>query len=429
MKIKIGTDFSGIGSPEQALKNLNIDFESIFACEIDKYARESFQAIHETENFYEDITKRDHSEVPQLDLYIAGFPCQAFSIAGKRKGFEETRGTLFFDVAQFIKTNQPKMFILENVKGLLNHDSGKTFQTIIDILSNGGGTVNGQLSFPVFDDGLGYHIFYKVLNTKDFGIPQNRERIFICGFKDYKEFTFPKPIKLSLKLKDILQDNPDAKFSIQEVKEKFYLTNKQKNFLANYDRSPGFTDPNKKNIANCVIAGYHKIPGDGEYIEVPEKYYLSEEAMKRVMETSFDDEKPMDLSRQDYKDNGICKTLKVGGDVPCFFDKSGEINRLYQYDENSRDGRWVYDKNGISPCLTAGMGTGGGNVPSVEQKTKNLSGLKIRRLTPLECWRLQGFSDEAFYKAEKINSDTQLYKQAGNSITVDVMMHLLNKLL
>tara|TARA_R110000751_G_scaffold13366_2_gene44893 strand:+ start:2426 stop:3718 length:1293 start_codon:yes stop_codon:yes gene_type:complete len=430
MKIKIGTDFSGIGSPEQALKNLNIDFESIFACEIDKYARNSFQAIHETKTMYEDITKREHGEVPQLDLYVAGFPCQSFSIAGKRKGFEETRGTLFFDVAQFIKTNQPKMFILENVKGLLSHESGRTFQTITDVLSNGGGTVNGQMSFPVFDDGLGYHIFYKVLNSKNFGIPQNRERIFICGFKDYKQFSFPKPINLELKLKDVLQDNPDSKFSIQEIKEKFYLSSKQRNFLSNYKRGIGFTDPNKKNVANCIVAGYHKIPGDGEYIKVPEKYYLSKKAIKRVMESNFDDEKPMDFSRQDYKENGICKTLKVGGDVPCFVSNIDQPKRLYQYNNSSRDGRWVYDKDGISPCLMAGMGMGGGIVPSIEnENVKEIKNSKIRRLTPLECWRLQGFSDEAYFKAAKISSDTQLYKQAGNSITVDVMMHLLNKLL
>ncbi len=137
--IKVGTDFSGIGAPEMALKYLGIEYESLFSCEIDKYARESYSNLHNTNIMYEDITKRNHKEVDPLDLYIAGFPCQAFSMAGKRLGFEEARGTLFFNVAEFIKINQPKVFILENVKGLLSHNSGKTFQTIIDILSNGGG--------------------------------------------------------------------------------------------------------------------------------------------------------------------------------------------------------------------------------------------------------------------------------------------------
>ena len=215
--MKIGTDFSGIGSPEMALKMLGIEHKQVFACEIDKYARKSHRAIYgEDYTLYEDITKRDHTEVEQLDLYVAGFPCQAFSMAGKRKGFEDTRGTLFFNVAEFIKINQPKVFVLENVKGLLSHDGGKTFQTIISLLTDNGGTANGQMFIPYFEDGLGYHIYYKVLNTKNFGIPQNRERIFIVGFKEFREFRFPKPFPLELRLKDMLQDNPEYKYFLSD---------------------------------------------------------------------------------------------------------------------------------------------------------------------------------------------------------------------
>ena len=215
--MKIGTDFSGIGSPEMALKMLGIEHEQVFACEIDKYARKSFEAVHGSpKEFYNDITTRDHSTVPQLDLYCAGFPCQSFSMAGKRKGFEDVRGTLFFNVAEFIKTNQPKVFVLENVKGLLSHDGGKTFQTIISLLTDNGGTANGQMFIPYFEDGLGYHIYYKVLNTKNFGIPQNRERIFIVGFREFREFSFPKPFPLELRLKDMLQDNPEYKYYLSD---------------------------------------------------------------------------------------------------------------------------------------------------------------------------------------------------------------------
>ncbi len=153
--IKVGTDFSGIGSPESALKRLDIPHDSIFACDIDKYARKSYNAIHPNADIiYDDITTRDFDEVPQLDLYAAGFPCQTFFIAGKKEGFDDVRGTLFFNVAEFIEHNQPECFILENVKGLLSHDKGRTFQTIIDLLSNAGGTVNGQLSLNTYDDGL-----------------------------------------------------------------------------------------------------------------------------------------------------------------------------------------------------------------------------------------------------------------------------------
>ena len=357
--MKLGTDFSGIGSPEMALKYLGINFESIFACEIDKYARQSFVQLHKPKKFYNDITTRNHKEVEQLDLYVAGFPCQAFSMAGKRKGFDEARGTLFFNVAEFIQINQPKVFVLENVKGLLNHDKGNTFQTIVDILSNGGGTQNGQISLDVFEDGLGYHIYWQVLNTKNYGIPQNRERIFIVGFKDFREFSFPKPMELKLRLKDMLQDNPksfnliDRFNSFDKIK---YLDNKICGTITQHQSRSGITNGFK-------IQSYVSI-------KVDKKYYLSDKMTKFVLNTNFREARP--ISKK-----GISRCLKVGGDVPCF---------------------------------------------EVKRNTK-----KIRRLTPLECWRLQGFKDEDFFSVKDV-SDTQLYKQAGNSITVNVLMELFKKI-
>ena len=215
--LKVGTDFSGIGSPEAALRRLNLPHKNVFACEIDKFAKQSYLELNDPDTFYEDITTRNHSEVEQLDLYVAGFPCQAFSYAGNRKGFaDETRGTLFFDVAEFIRANQPNCFILENVRGLVSHDKGRTFQTITDILSNGGGSLNGQVGLDTIDDGLGYHVYYKILNTKNFGIPQNRERIFIVGFKNWREFRFPKEFPLDITLKDLLEDDVDVKYNLKK---------------------------------------------------------------------------------------------------------------------------------------------------------------------------------------------------------------------
>jgi len=319
-RLKVGTDFSGIGAPEMALNNLGIDYEQVFSCEIDKYARQSYLAMHQAPGkFYNDITQRDHKEVEQLDLYVAGFPCQAFSIAGQRKGFDDVRGTLFFNVAEFIRIDQPKMFILENVKGLLSHDNGRTYQTITDILTNGGGTLNSQMSLDVFDDGLGYHCYAQVLNTKHYGIPQNRERIFIVGFKGFRDFSFQKKEPLKLRLKDMLQDNPS---------DKYLLSKKKISTLIKSDRAIGFSNIESKKIANCIIALYHKIPTDGEYLQV-------------------------------------------------------------NCNESER----------------------------------------IRRLTPLECWRLQAFPDAAFFKAQEVCSDTQLYKQAGNSISVNVLERILNKMI
>ena len=273
--MKIGTDFSGIGAPEMALKYLGIDFESVFACEIDKYARQSFAQLHNPQTFYNDITKRNHKEVEQLDLYVAGFPCQSFSMAGKCKGFDEARGTFFFNVAEFIQINQPKLFVLENVKGLLSHDKGNTFQTIVDILSNNGGTQNGQISLDVFEDGLGYHIYWQVLNTKNYGIPQNRERIFIVGFKDFREFIFPKPMELKLRLGDMLQDNPNSKYLLSNKLIESFSKHKERHT----EKGNGFKWEVKKNddIANCLRANASLCPTDNT-IEVEDKYYLSDKA-------------------------------------------------------------------------------------------------------------------------------------------------------
>ena len=370
--MKLGTDFSGIGAPEMALKYLNIEFESVFACEIDKYARQSFKQLHNTKTFYNDITKRNHKEVEQLDLYVAGFPCQAFSMAGKRKGFDEARGTLFFNVAEFIKINQPKVFVLENVKGLLSHDSGKTFQTIIDILSNNGGTQNGQISLDMLDDGLGYHIYWQVLNTKNYGIPQNRERIFIVGFKDFREFNFPKPVELKLRLGDILQDKSNSKY---------FLTDKG---IENLQKNQDFNKFNPLNTeskyAACITARCNKVSNDNNFIEVEDKYYLSDKLIQ-----SFTKHK----ERHTEKGTGF---------------------------------KWEVKKNNdIANCLRA-------NASLCPTDNTIETKKRIRRLTPLECWRLQGFKDNEFFSVKSI-SDTQLYKQAGNSITINVLMELFKKIL
>ena len=370
--MKIGTDFSGIGSPESALKRLGLDIEEVFACEIDKYARKSFNELHNPNTFYEDITTRNHSEVPQLDLYVAGFPCQSFSMAGKRGGFEDTRGTLFFNVAEFIKENQPKCFVLENVKGLLSHDSGKTYQTITDVLTNGGGTLNGQIGIDTINNGLGYHVYAKVLNTKDYGVPQNRERIFLVGFKEPRDFNFPKKMELKLRLKDLLESDVD---------EKYYIEN-----ISNNDRLYKTVEIHKDNMSdNTFIDSYNKT------------------IHKTITPTI---------------------TTRINASSQCHIYKEVKIIQVGNLKEdvgfkNKQAGR-VYSIEGLSPCLSTMQGGG--------QEPKALIEKKIRRLTPLECWRLQGFTDEQFYKAQKVNSDTQLYKQAGNSITVNVLVELFKKI-
>jgi DNA (cytosine-5)-methyltransferase 1 len=196
MSFKFIDLFAGVGG-------IRIPFEEfggncVFSSEWDKYSQQTYEANFEHKP-NGDITQIDEKDIPSFDILLGGFPCQAFSIAGKRLGFEDTRGTLFFDVARIIKYHKPKAFLLENVKGLLNHKKGETFEVIKNTLND-----------------LGYKIHYKVLNAKNFGVPQNRERIYIVGFKDDLEFSFPEPLEKKTRLGDILDFEVDKKYTISD---------------------------------------------------------------------------------------------------------------------------------------------------------------------------------------------------------------------
>ncbi|MCG8786401.1 MULTISPECIES: DNA cytosine methyltransferase [Tenacibaculum] len=188
--------FAGIGG-------LRIPFQEqggkcVFTSEWDKYAQQTYEANY-NEKPNGDITQIKEEDIENFDILLGGFPCQAFSIAGKRMGFEDTRGTLFFDVARIIKFHKPKAFLLENVKGLLSHNKKQTFKVICNTLQE-----------------LGYNIHYKILNAKHFGLPQNRERIYIIGFLDDVDFEFPEPPMTKTKLGDILDEKVDEKYTISD---------------------------------------------------------------------------------------------------------------------------------------------------------------------------------------------------------------------
>lgn len=193
--------FAGIGGIRRGFKNVfNSEIDFVFSSEIDKNAQKTYQ-LNYNEIPFGDITSIDESDIPPHDIILAGFPCQAFSVAGHRKGFEDTRGTLFFDVARIAKYHKPKVLFLENVKGFVGHDKGRTFEVVKKTLED-----------------IGYKLFYQVLNTKDFDVPQNRERIYIIAFlDDIKEFSFPKIIKPLKTIHDFLEKSVD---------EKFYYNNK-----------------------------------------------------------------------------------------------------------------------------------------------------------------------------------------------------------
>jgi len=292
--------FSGIGGFRIALESLNA--KCVFSSEIDRWARETYVT-----NFGDvpagDITKINSSEIPDHDILCAGFPCQAFSIGGHRKGFEDTRGTLFFDVARILDGRKPDGFILENVRGILSHDHGKTIETIRKTL-----------------DSLGYHFFEQVINAKDHGLPQNRERWFCVGFKkelEVESFDFPQPVKLTTTVSDHLE----KRVSGHEMTK---------------------------------IAAMHV--------------------------------------KRHYRE---------------FSRRSGAGGMTLAYE--IRPSRCGMRNDGLAPCLTAKMGTGGNNVPVAV----NLN----RKLTVRECLRLMGFPDT--FRIRENNH--QSYKQIGNSVPVPVV--------
>jgi DNA-cytosine methyltransferase len=485
--MKVGTFFSGVGSPEQALRNLGIKHEIEFACDIDKYAKQTYLKNFKPKLFATDITALDMKELPYVDLLVFGFPCQAFSMAGNRKGFDDTRGTLFYDALRYLKDHTPRYFIAENVKGLVSHDNGKTFHTIIDCLAK---TTNYQMRLMPFDN-LGYHIHYKVLNTKNFGIPQNRERIFIIGIRDDEDnnFTFPKEILLELKLKDILQDNPtyakecksaalrsyprtsnpdkdrekgrvkrlevradDVANSITthesdslvvsadsdgKVDDKYYLSDKA---IAKIKRHNNKSINN--DLSNCIHAGYYKQGGrDQQYIQAIELKRLEDvklTATKRVNETPKEINeflrKHKNISIQEIADKlNIPKTqaehyfrtdksraipsreiwnkLKELLNFDSRYDK--QVCQIEQSEYTFESACRLYSDNGLGATLQTTENT--------LYKTQN----RIRRLTPIECERLQGFPDNF---TEGV-SDTQRYKQMGNTITVNVIQAILKNLI
>lgn len=357
--LKVGSDFSGVGAFNQALIRLGIPYKEIFACDMDKYARQTF--IHnygEPEYYPTNVYER---EIPSesLDIYMTSPPCQAFSLAGKRLGKDDKRGILFFNSHEFIQVNKPRFFIFENVKGLLSDDGGKTFSEWVNML--GGKSVNGvPVLFP-YDDAVQYHLYWKVLNAKEHGVPQNRERVFLIGIRDDKDnnFQFPREEHLTKRLKHILED------------------------------------------------------------EVDDKYFLSEKMINFVLTTKFQEAKPIDINRTE------APCVKVGGDVSCF-----DVNKLKIKSATSRGYEEATEGDSINFSVPNSETRRGRVGKQVAQTLDTgcqqgvLTDYKIRRLTPRECFRLMDFPDTFTWPV----SDSQAYKQAGNSIVVNVLYKLLKQL-
>lgn len=250
--IRIIDLFAGIGGIRRGFEQVSDNIECVFTSEWNKYAVETYKANYPNEEVYGDITEVDVNQIPEHDILLAGFPCQPFSQAGLKKGFDDTRGTLFFDIERILIAKQPQAFLLENVKRLRTHDNGNTLKVILKHLNDAGYT----------------NIHIDVLRARDFGLPQNRERIFIVGFLDNDiEFEFPKPTGEPTRVGDILETVVDEKYTISDKLWTGHQRRKRENKLKGKGFGYGIVDENSE-YTNTISARYYK---DGSEILIKQK--------------------------------------------------------------------------------------------------------------------------------------------------------------
>jgi DNA (cytosine-5)-methyltransferase 1 len=368
--VRIGTLFSGIGAIEHAFQRLGIRHEIAFAGDIDPHVKRSYFANYPAlrqQDWHDDITEFSAKKYRyKIDLLVGGSPCQSFSMVGKRAGLDDTRGTLFYEFARVVDECRPRTFIFENVRGILNHDGGRTWKIILEVF-----------------DSLGYRVFSQTMNSRDYGIPQNRERIFVVGFrKKTSNFSFPEPIPLEHTMQDFLEDFTDSKYYLGDKGVKFVTSSK--NRLKRYTQISG-------DIALCqkanqqfnwhgdfIFEGADSDIDAGEFIfdvnEIEEKYFLSTKVKNYVLASGT---------------KNFRTSTKT--DLPVARPILQSMHKMH--------------RAGVDNYVTYNRG-------------------RIRKLTPRECLRLMGFRDSF----EIVVSDTQMYRQAGNSIVVDVLIALLKQM-
>lgn len=450
-------------------------------CEFDKYATSSYCAIHnenESKNLG-DITKVDETKLEPFNMICGGSPCQDFSVAGKQKGsvwtckdcgheynpltvhwserdkcpccgsnnIEKTRSSLLVEYLRVIRANKPNFGMYENVKNIVGKQFKDTFKMFTDEL-----------------DEYGYNVYWKVLNAKDYGIPQNRERVYLIFIKkelDNGKFTYPEPFDNGMRLKDVLEENVDEKFYISEDKVQRFLTNLNNEDALLYDACQVKREGKSReynDFCPTLTARDYKDPR-----------LVNDNVVKQVGNISkYEGNWKNPQVGRIYSTDGCSPTLNTcgGGSHEPKIVQLGNVNPSGK----GMNGN-VFDENGLAPTLTTNKGEG--NKIAIRQATKKgyieceLGGvadlsypesktrrgrvqengqicptitatetgvcriespIRIRKLTPKECFRLMGFSDENFEAAEKMVSNSQLYKQAGNSIVVDVLYYILVEL-
>lgn len=414
----------------------NKNWKLVNFCEFDKYAAKSYCAIHnvdESKNLG-DITKVDENELDDSNMMTWGFPCQSISVAGKQEGFidkngNQTRSGMYYEGIRILRKKKPALSIIENVKNLTGKRFKNEFEMVLSDLDN-----------------AGYNSYYQVLNAKNYGIPQNRERVFIISIRkdlDNGKFKFPEPFDNGLRLKDLLEDEVDEKFYIPDEKVGRFITNLNDKTSLLYDScqvkregksreyseyaptltSRDYKDPRLvndnavKQLGNIVNTGNWDNPQRG-------RIYSPDGCSPTLNTCSGGGLEPKVIqigrlnSSQDgivIDENGIAPTHTAGhGNTPKVL-KIGNINPS----GNEMNG-CVYSEGELSPTLTTKKGEG--SKVAILPVTNNI---RIRKLTPKECFRLMGFSDENFYAAKNAGiSNSQLYKQAGNSIVTDILYYI-----
>lgn len=518
--IKIASLFSGIGGFETGfMQHFGEDTEIVFASEIDKFASKSYEMIY-NHTPHGDITKIHETDIPDHDVMVYGFPCQAFSVAGKRMGFSDTRGTLFFEALRIINEKRPKVAIAENVKGLVGHDKGRTLEVIVQSLSE-----------------IGYRVDFEILNSKYFGVPQNRERIFIVAVRDdlvqqenWKidskrtdvlakgkrkiaslpdiktfNFDFPSQKTVTKRIKDILEPSVDEKYYLSKERVAKMKMREPKEgdikVVADLNTDGYIDNSNRLYSTEGIAATVTRKASENQNILEP----------KVTVEATIEDGVLNNQNKRIYDKSGIAPTIDTmqGGMRQPKILEEPELDQVGYIERNSQGNR-VYDSSGLASTVSASGGGLAGNtglitepsidtvgqieewrqrghvyndtglmgtVAATDYKTPKLVNetekqafvvndyeirlredelatcldtrygafpdqhgartgiyegdtphLRIRKLTPLECLRLQGFPDDYHHTLKENGiSDSQLYKMAGNAVSVPVIKAIAEK--
>lgn len=430
--------FAGYGSQALALENLGIDFTSDIS-ELDRYAIQAYNQLHGNTHNWGDITKIDEKKLPYYDLITYSSPCQDFSTAGLGKGGDAgsgTRSSLLWECERIIRAVKPKYLLMENVKNLVGEKHKHNFIRWLRVLEM-----------------MGYQNFWKVLNAKDYGVPQNRERVFVVSILGCGQYLFPNPKKLEKRLKDVLETKVDKKYYLSDdVVDKFLKSSfrSERDKLQNKDICDCLRARDWKSVKcvkeplACASRGRNPDnPSDRtagsnteQRLEInntgcsntltsvqKDNYILINEATKQGYAKAYDGDsinldQPNSETRRGRVGHQMANTLTCACNQ-AVVQQVGNIIETDSFGGNPERGR-IYSDDGLSPCLSTMQG--GGLEPEIYKN------YRIRKLTPRECWRLMGVKDEQFNKLHDL-SNTQLYKLAGNSIVVDVLMGIFKNLL